>query len=41
MLALGDRSHALRVFLDEDDHIHDADRAFQSFDSHDYMNRPL
>lgn len=38
---MGKPDKAIRVFLDEDDHLHDYDRPFQTFDSCDHANRAI
>ena len=40
-ITLGDEKDAISVFLDEDYHIHNANKHFQTFDGYDHGSRDL
>ena len=41
MIILGDEKDAISVFVDEDNHIHNADKHFQTFDGYENATRDL
>merc|ERR1719329_11341 len=41
MIKLGDEKDAISVFVDEDNHIHNANKHFQTFDGYDHESRDL
>lgn len=40
-IKVGDQKDAISIFVDEDNHIHNADKHFQTFDGYQHGNRDL
>ena len=41
MIKLGDEKDAISIFVDEDNHIHNADKHYQTFDGYEHTHRDL